>query len=332
MHDYDFAEEIGNKITNRFHHFNVDFSIKDIVPIGDGYKFRIKLSKSSRLSDLQKYADDVRRGVKLRYFRIIDDKINIWLLVSYAEIRLNANIFEVLNDEKFKKFSNSMKITHPIGIDETGSIIVKDLTLYPHLLIAGTTGSGKSTAVKALIISLLYTYTPDDVNIIVSDPVGDLLIFNGFPHLSCPIITDFEKFYIALLQLYEEMKRRIDLKESEEFEYLPYIVFIADEFIAMITGNEPEKKKARDIFQQILRMGRHAKIHFVAVAFNPTAKNLNLDAADFPSRMAFKVAKTSNSMAVIGCGGAENCPVMAICYSNHHKIANCNVFKDLTSL
>lgn len=300
------AEDVGEKITNRYRHFGVEFDIKETKCLNNIFKYRIRLSKTSRFCDLQKNVEDVRRGVKLRHLSVvIKNSVDIWIIASLDEINNTINLFDVLNDTRYREFSNDLALAHPIGVDEMGSVIVKDLALYPHLLIAGTTGSGKSTAVKALIISLLYTYFPDNVNLVISDPAGELLIFNGFPHLSCPVITDFDKFYIAVLQLHNEMQRRISLKASDEFEYLPYIIFIADEFISLTTGNEPEKKEARNIFQQILRMGRHAKIHIVAVAFNPTAKNLNLDSSDLPSRMAFKVAKLSNSIGVIGCGGAE---------------------------
>ena len=123
-----------------------------------------------------------------------------------------------------------------IGIDEMGSPVAVDLTLHPQLLIAGTTRSGKSTAVIVLLICLI-KYFPDYINIVLPDPSGDLSLFNGLPHLSCPVITDFEQFYMALLQLHAEMMRRNKLKHTDEFKQLPYIIFIADEFITMISGN-----------------------------------------------------------------------------------------------
>lgn len=300
------AEDVGEKITNRYRHFGVEFDIKETKLFNNIFKYRIRLSKTSRFCDLQKNAEDVRRGVKLRHLRIvIENSVDIWIIASVDEVKNNINLFNVLNDTGFRQYSNNLALTHPIGVDEMGKIVVKDLSLSPHLLIAGTTGSGKTTAVQSLIVSLLYLYDPNEVNLIIADLAGDLLPFNGFPHLSCPVITDPCQFYIAVIQLFEEMKRRIKLKDTNEFQYLPHIVFIADEFNSLIAGNEPKQKEARRIFQQILRMGRHARIHVVAVAFNPTAKNLQLDVADFPTRMAFKVSKCSNSMAIIGCGGAE---------------------------
>lgn len=299
------AEDLIEKIIDRYERFNVRIKITDWEIIGGWLKIKVKLPKGTSISEIRKHEEDLRFGLKVNQFRVITGSERIWMVVSLTKKTVAYPLVKILASQLYAQAIEEMAVAHPIGIDDLGHPIIQDLTAYPHLLIAGTTGSGKSTAVNALLLSLLCSYSPHKVNLLICDQVSDLLIFNGFPHLACPVVTDFEGFYSALQSLWHEMKRRMELKGTPEYTKLPYIVFVVDEFSSFISGSDPSKKEARKIMESILRQGRHARIHAVLVAFNPTAKNLELDLADLPSRMAFKVAKTSNSMAIIGCGGAE---------------------------
>lgn len=299
------AENLIEKIIDRYERFNVRIKITDWKIVGGWLRIKVNLPKGTSVNEIRKHEEDLRFGLKVSQFRVITGSKRIWLIVSLTKATVTYPLARILTSQVYAQAIEEMAVAHPIGIDDLGNPIVHDLTAYPHLLIAGTTGSGKSTAVNALLLSLLYKYSPHKVNLLICDQVSDLLIFNGFPHLACPVITDFEGFYSALQSLWREMKRTMELKGTPKYAKIPYIIFVVDEFSSFISGSDPSKKEARKIMEAILRQSRHARIHTVLVAFNPTAKNLELDLADLPSRMAFKVAKSSNSMAIIGCGGAE---------------------------
>lgn len=198
-----------------------------------------------------------------------------------------------------------MGIAHPVGFDATGRPVVKDLALYPHILVTGTTGSGKSISHKILLTSLLSTYPPDKVNLLICDKAGDLLQFAGFPHLSHPIIQDFDSFLNSMLRLKEEMDRRIRFKGTKEFSKFPIIICSADEFTSFISGSDAKSKLVREVISEILRRGRHAKIHMILAAHNPTQQRLRLDISDIPTKMCFRVSRLSNSLTVLSEGGAE---------------------------
>lgn len=271
---------------------------------GDIFKFKIELGGKTTVKDLIKYKEDVRLRLGLKKLEVIKKKTSIWFVASKSNRQPYAELLSFLESNEYDEAIKQMILAHPIGIDEMGHAIISDLTLYPHALIGGTSGSGKSMAVKALLFNFIY-FNPERLNLVICDQVGDLTVFNGFPHLACPVITDFDQFYQALQALQYEMERRIKLKGFEEYSYLPYIVFVVDEFITFITGNEQEKKDARKILTDILRRGRHARIHAILVAFDPTKENLKLNIADLPTKFLFRVSRTYNSLAVIGKGGAE---------------------------
>lgn len=299
------CETLSDKIVNRYEHRGVKLKIKKYIFHNNTFKFKVKLSKDTRVNDLKKFAQDVRLGVKLSKLEVLVDDTSIWIIASRKNQTSVLSLTHIFKNAAYEKFINGMKLAHPLGLNSSGDLIIKDLTLYPHILIAGSTNSGKSVAVKVLLASILRMYSPKKVNAIICDQTGDLLLFNGLPHLSCPVITDFDAFYCALQALNDEMNRRIKLKDSPEYKSLPYILFVADEFATFISGNEPRKKDARVLVESILRRGRHARIHAVLVAFNPTRQNLKIDIADLPTKMVFRVSRSCNSLSVLGIGGAE---------------------------
>ena len=302
----DQADWLKEKIIKRYRQHGVYIEIrdKDIEILPDRFKFGIKLPGGTRVDDIKKYATDVKMSLKLPLFQVGQEGLDIFIVAS-KEINNDHSLFRILESPEYAEAKAKMRIAHPIGFDATGKPVAKDLTLYPQAAVCGTTGSGKSVALEILLLSLILMYSPSKVNLIICDMAGDLLQFTGFPHLSCPVIHDFDKFLNAILELREEMERRIPLKGTKEFSLLPRLIFVADEFTSLISGREAKRKLAREVIMDILRRGRHAGIHLILAAHNPTQQRLKLDISDIPTKMAFRVARLSNSMTVLSQSGAE---------------------------
>ncbi len=304
----DIADELAKKIIKRYKRHGVSIDIKDkgITILQDRFKFKIKLLPGTRVDQIDKYSKDVQVSLKLPLFQVIQESLSIFIIASKESLKDN-NLLDIFKSSEYIAAKKIMQIAHPLGFDAMNKLVIADLALYPHLMLCGTTGSGKSTAIKSLLVSLLGGYSPNKVNILICDKAGDLLPFAELPHLSCPIIQDFEVFLNIMLLMRAEMERRISMKHLEEFSRLPIIVCVIDEFLAFISGADDKRssKLVQDTLSDILRRGRHARIHMVLAAHNPTKQNVKIDISDIPTKMAFRVAKFTNSVTVLGESGAE---------------------------
>lgn len=298
-------QEMRRKIKQSCKELGADVKIKKAILKNGEFIFKAELNGKTTINQLKRLEQDVRIRARLQKLHIYEKGKHIYIIASKNAEKNNVNLLPFLRSNEYIEAVKNLNIAHAIGLDEMGNSIISDLTLYPHTLISGTTGSGKSMAVLILLISILMRYSPEEINLIVCDQANDLLIFKDFPHLSCPVITDFNQFYHMLQALMLEMERRIKLKGSDKYDHLPYILLVVDEFASFISGSEQEKKVARTIMEAILRRGRHARIHVVIVAFNPTKKILKLDIADLPTKFLFRVASFYSSVSVLGEGGAE---------------------------
>lgn len=303
--DFSKVGEIIEAIVNRYKKFGVEFEVVDQWFQNGILTVKIELCGKTQIRNLKKFKEEVQISAKLRELNVVRKGKSLYIIAIKKKPRLNTDLMTCIKDPEYSTVVKNLKLAHPIGVDDQGNRVIQDLTLYPHLLISGTTNSGKSIAVISLIISLLAKYHPNRINLLLCDPSGDLLVFNGIPHLTCPVITDFAQFYHALKALHKEMLRRIKLKRTDDYDKLPYIIFVVDEFISLISGDDRDKKSARILIGEILRQGRHARIHAVLVAFNPTKQNLKLDISDLPAKMVFRVSRLCNSVSVLGEGGAE---------------------------
>lgn len=175
--------ELGDKITHCYEAHGVQLSIKkkDTNISDDRIIFRIKLKYGTRVNDIEKYAGDVQMKLKLPFFNVITKEMDIYIVTS-KEPLVGSDWLQILTSREIRERIKRREIVHLIGTDAAGRVIINELTKYPHIVMVGTTGSGKSAAVKTLLVGLLLYYLPDKVNIIVCDLADELLEFNGFPH------------------------------------------------------------------------------------------------------------------------------------------------------
>jgi len=272
------------------------------------YCFEAKLKGNTRESHLRARAPDVQLNLKLPLFQVVRQGLTLYLIVSRDEVKYHQ-LPMVLESKKYRKQAKNMWLPYVIGYDAFGELIIADLDNFPHLLLGGSTGSGKSVGLQAAIISIAYSEPSNVVNFILIDVGATSLIpFQELPHLSCPLVRDRGGAMCAVTALSAEMERRIELEYTDpsSYERLPRLVLVIDEFQSLFTGMEKTTAKAMsDMLSSFLQRGRHAKIHLILAAQNPTFQNIKVDLSNVTARVAFKCAKENFSKTILGEGGAE---------------------------
>jgi S-DNA-T family DNA segregation ATPase FtsK/SpoIIIE len=302
-----------------------EFKIKaEVVGIRKGpviTMFEILPEPGVKLSKISNLADNIALRLAAASVRIvapIPGKHAVGIEIPNKN-RAIVSFAELINAEKF--FTKKMEIPLAIGKDITGEAQIIDLVDTPHLLIAGTTGSGKSVCVNSIICSILYNRSPEDVKLILIDPkIVELKFYNDVPHLLTKVITEPKKAYQALQYAISEMEQRYALlnqvgaRDIRSFNHrirteklattpLPYIVIIIDEFADLMatTGKELESTLAR-----LAAMSRAVGIHLILATQRPSIDVITgLIKANIPSRIAFKVAGKFDSRIIIDAVGAE---------------------------
>ena len=268
----------------------------------------VKVSKIINLSD------DIARNTSSDSARIStipgSNTIGIELPNSSRE---NVYLSEILNNSDFKK--KEIKLPIALGKNISGAPIVGDLTSMPHLLIAGTTGSGKSVCINTIILSLLYRHTPDKCKFILIDPkMLELSTYEGVPHLLCPVITEAKKAASVLGWVVKEMESRYRLMTKEGVRNIdgynlkhklpmPYIVVVVDEMsdLMLVAGKEIE-----NYIQKLSQMARAAGIHIIMATQRPSVDVITgTIKANFPTRISFQVTSKIDSRTILGEQGAE---------------------------
>ena len=268
----------------------------------------VKVSKIINLSD------DIARNTSSESARIAtipgSNTVGIELPNN---VRENVYLSEILNNPDFKK--RDIKLPIALGKSISGKPIVGDLSSMPHLLIAGTTGSGKSVCINTIILSLLYRHTPEKCKFILIDPkMLELSTYEGIPHLLCPVITEAKKAASVLGWVVKEMEsryrlmtkegvRNIDSYNTKHKLPMPYIVVVVDEMsdLMLVAGKDIE-----NYIQKLSQMARAAGIHIIMATQRPSVDVITgTIKANFPTRISFQVTSKIDSRTILGEQGAE---------------------------
>ena len=301
--------------------FKIEARIINVTRGPSVTRYEVELEKGVRLSKLTSCADDIALSLGATGVRIaaVPGKISVVGIEVPNRAVTTVSLREVIDSAEFSKAKS--KSSFAVGKDIGGNAIVGNIAKLPHMLIAGTTGSGKSVCMNSVIISLLYKASPEDVKLIMVDPkMVELGIYNGIPHLLIPVVTDPKKAAGSLQWAVTEMMRRYramsdagvrDLEsynaiidsQEEAGQHLPQVVVIIDELadLMLVAAKEVEESICR-----IAQMGRAAGIHLIIATQRPSADVITgLMKANIPSRIAFAVASAMESRIILDTQGAE---------------------------
>ena len=300
--------------------FKIDAHIINVTRGPSVTRYEVELAKGVRLSKLTTAADDLALNLGATGVRIapIPDRVSVVGIEVPNRAVNTVSLREVIDSKEFSGAKS--KSSFAVGKDIGGKCIVGNIAKLPHMLIAGTTGSGKSVCMNSIIISLLYKASPDDVKLIMVDPkMVELGIYNGIPHLLIPVVTDPKKAAGSLQWAVTEMLRRYKamsdagvrdlesynsiVENEENGKRLPQVVVIIDELadLMLVAAKEVEESICR-----IAQMGRAAGIHLIIATQRPSADVITgLMKANIPSRIAFAVASAMESRIILDTQGAE---------------------------
>jgi DNA segregation ATPase FtsK/SpoIIIE, S-DNA-T family len=320
---------IATRLAEKCKEFNVTGKIEHICPGPVVTTYEFKPDPGVKYSRVTGLVDDLCLALKAESIRIdrMPGKAHVGIEVPSPQ-RETIHLREVIESRQFRE--SASKLTVALGKTIDGLNYVADLAKMPHLLIAGTTGAGKSVGVNSLIVSILYKARPDEVKFILVDPKRlELGLYEGIPHLATPIITDPKRAATALKNMVKEMEERYktlaklsvrnidgyntevarrnlvkDYTETgEPWKPLPYIVIIIDELadLMMVSGHEVE-----EFITRLAQMARAVGIHLVLATQRPSVDVITgLIKANFPSRISFRVSSKVDSRTIIDANGAE---------------------------
>jgi S-DNA-T family DNA segregation ATPase FtsK/SpoIIIE len=280
-------------------------------------RYELEPAPGVKLSRIVTLSDDIALSMKAQSVRILapipgKDRVGIEVPNMQGSF---VYLKEVFASKEFQDTRTALTLA--LGKDITGHPIITDLDDMPHLLIAGTTGSGKTVCVNSLILSLLYKNSPTDLKFVMIDPkMVELMPFNGLPHLLCPVVTESKKAYTALNWVVAEMEERYRLlaklsarnieayneKQSKE-ERIPYIIVIVDEFADLMTVSRDQVETA---VQRLAQLSRAVGIHLILATQRPSVNVITgVIKANLPARISFKVASKVDSRTVLDMNGAD---------------------------
>ena len=308
------------RLSDTIRSFGIDATIANVTRGPSVTRYEVELDQGVRLNKLTNLADDIALALGATGVRIapIPDKISMVGIEVPNKLVSPVYIHDVIDSSEFR--DNPSKVSFAVGRDISNRNVVGNIAKLPHLLIAGTTGSGKSVCTNSLIISLLYKATPEEVRLIMVDPkMVELGIYNGIPHLLIPVVTDPKKAAGALQWAVVEMMKRYrafseigvrDLAsynahaaKTEGMEKMPQIVVVIDELadLMLVAAKEVEESICR-----VAQMGRAAGMHLIIATQRPSADVITgLMKANIPSRIAFAVASSLESRIILDTTGAE---------------------------
>lgn len=305
--------------------FGVDAEVKNVNLGPSVTEYELHPAIGVKVSKIVNLSDDLALALAAKDIRIeapIPGKSLIGIEVPNKNVATVS--FREVFENSFKKNQNNV-LEVPLGKDVNGDVISSDLTKMPHLLIAGSTGSGKSVAINGILTSILLKASPDQVKLMLIDPKKvELGSYNGIPHLLSPVVSEPKKAARALQKVVAEMEKRYELfsktgqrkinsynefvkkqnlENNEELPLLPYIVVIVDELadLMMTVSNEVESSIIR-----LAQMGRAAGVHMILATQRPSVDVITgLIKANVPSRIAFAVSSGIDSRTILDSNGAE---------------------------
>ena len=336
-------EMMSRLVEKKLMDFNIDVRVESVQPGPVVTRFEIDPAPGVKASQVVSLARDLARSLSVISVRVVENiagKTYIGLEIP-NELREPVCLLEGLASEVYE--SSKSPLTLVLGKDISGQPVIDDLCKMPHLLVAGTTGSGKSVCINALILSIVYKSTPEDVRLIMIDPkMLELSGYDGIPHLLAPVVTDMNKAANALRWCVGEMDRRFRLmaslsvrnimgynrkvlaainsgkplpdpfyepiggegdRQPPTLAKMPYVVVIVDEFADLMLV---VGKKIEELITRIAQRARAAGIHLVLATQRPSVDVVTgLIKANFPTRIAFQMSSRADSRTVLDQMGAE---------------------------
>lgn len=334
-------QALSRLLEEKLKEFGVKVEVESVHPGPVVTRFEILLAPGVKVSRITNLAKDLARSlamISVRVVEVIPGKTTVGIEIP-NEDRQIVRLSEVLKTPEFDEAKSVATVA--LGHDIGGQPVIADLARMPHLLVAGTTGSGKSVGVNAMILSILFKSSPEQVRLIMIDPkMLELSIYEGIPHLLCPVVTDMNEAANALRWCVAEMERRYKLmsamgvrnlagfnrkvKEAQDagtpltdplfvrdsmddeaplLNKLPTIVVVVDEFadMIMVVG-----KKVEELIARIAQKARAAGIHLILATQRPSVDVITgLIKANIPTRISFQVSSKVDSRTVLDQGGAE---------------------------
>ena len=311
--------DTATKLQKTLYSFGVSAKVEN-VSVGPAItRYELKPAEGVRVNKIANLADDIALNLAAESIRIeapIPGKQAVGIEIPNKEKEV-VHLRDIIESPEF--MSSSSKVSFGLGKDVAGETVVTDIGKMPHMLIAGSTGSGKSVCINTLITSIIYKAKPSEVKLVMVDPkVVELSVYNGIPHLLIPVVTDPRKAAGALAWAVQEMENRYqlfankgvrDLKgyneavEDEEIGKLPQIVIIIDELadLMMVAAKEVE-----DSICRLAQKARAAGMHLVIATQRPSVDVITgIIKANIPSRIAFAVSSQIDSRTILDMAGAE---------------------------
>lgn len=311
----------GEKLIETLRSFSVEATVSAIVPGPSVTRYEVKPAPGVKISKFTNLADDIAlrlaapAGVRIE--APIPNKEAIGIEIPNRD-RITVTMREALDSDTFRDSRGLLTVA--LGKDIAGSVICADLTKMPHLLVAGTTGSGKSVCLNSMIVSILFRAKPDEVKLILIDPKQvEFSVYNGAPHLLVPVVSDAKKAAGALAWAVSEMLKRYrtlnntgarDIeaydrlcKRQPELEPMPRIVIVIDELSDLMSVAPAEVEGS---ITRLAQMARAAGMHLVVATQRPSVDVITgLIKANIPSRIALSVSSQIDSRTILDAGGAE---------------------------
>ena len=328
--------QIASLLETKLEEFGIEATVESVLPGPVVTRFEIQPAPGTKASKITNIAQDIARSLSVssvRVVEVIEGKSFVGIEIPNNNRKM-VRLTEILSSKAFKSSPSNLSVA--LGQDISGNPIVVDLAKMPHLLVAGTTGSGKSVGLNAMLLSLLFKSDPEEVRLILVDPkMLELAVYDGIPHLLTPVITDMTDASNGLRWCVAEMDRRYKLMsmmgvrnlagfnkkvleaekngkqilnplnedENEYLEVLPSIVVVVDEFadMMMLVG-----KKVEHLIARIAQKARAAGIHLILATQRPSVDVITgLIKANIPTRIGFQVSTKIDSRTILDQGGAE---------------------------